>query len=220
MRSTILSVLVVAALLAPAAPAAAQAPIFKFESDEFWLNLHKFLYVLGRAQNKDPNASRAAVAGAPGDAERGLASLTDAERKTWADAVTAYTRGLSSKDPIRDRDLALIEGRLADIDDARDVFGVCADGLCSVCATVADLLGISEPPADARPTAAPPAASAIPAATCIHRLEDPNRDMTGSRISPSALSLTESESQSVSGGAPRSRSRATISSNAFSDRGM
>ena len=127
MRSTILSVLVVAALLAPAAPAAAQAPIFKFESDEFWLNLHKFLYVLGRAQNKDPNASRAAVAGAPGDAERGLASLTDAERKTWADAVTAYTRGLSGKDPIRDRDLALIEGQLADIDDARDVSGAMVD---------------------------------------------------------------------------------------------
>jgi hypothetical protein len=123
MRSTILSVLLVAAVLFPTSVAHAQAPIFKFESDEFWLNLHKFLYVLGRAQNKDPNASREAVAGAPGDAERGLASLTESERKTWADAVTAYARGLSRQDPIRDRELALLEGRLADVDDAGNVAG-------------------------------------------------------------------------------------------------
>ena len=123
MRATILIVLLVAAVLFPASAAHAQAPIFKFESDEFWLNLHKFLYVLGRAQSNDPNASREAVAGAPGDADRGLASLTESERKTWADAVTAYARGLSRQDPIRDRDLALLEGRLADIDDAGNVAG-------------------------------------------------------------------------------------------------
>jgi hypothetical protein len=127
MRSPILSVLLVAALLVPAAPAHAQAPIFKFESDEFWLNLHKFLYVLGRAQNKDPNASREAVAAAPGDAARGLASLTDAERQAWTDAVAAYTRGLSRQDPIRDRDLAALEGRLADIDEASNLASAMLD---------------------------------------------------------------------------------------------
>jgi len=121
MRSTILSVLLVAAVLLPTPAAYAQAPIFKFESDEFWLNLHKFLYVLGRAQNKASDASREAVAGAPADADRGLRSLTESERETWADAVSAYARGLSRQDPIRDRDLALLEGRLADSDDAGNV---------------------------------------------------------------------------------------------------
>jgi hypothetical protein len=125
LRSTFLSVLLVATVLVPAAHA--QSTIFKFESDEFWLNLHKFLYVLGQAQNKDGNASRAAVAGAPADAERGLASLTDAERRTWTDAVSAYARGLSRQDPIRDRDLALLEGRLADVDDAGNVAGAMVD---------------------------------------------------------------------------------------------
>jgi hypothetical protein len=123
MRATLLGVLLVAAVPMPAAPAQAQAAIFKFESDEFWLNLHKFLYVLGRAQNKDPNASREAVARAPGDAERGLASLSEAERKIWTDAVAAYARGVSRQDPVRDRDLALIEGRLGAIDDAESVAG-------------------------------------------------------------------------------------------------
>lgn len=103
------------------------APIFKFESDEFWLNLHKFLYVLGRAQSKDPNASREAVAAAPGDAERGLASLSDAERKTWTNAVTAYTQGLSRLDPIRDLELAMLEGKLAGVDSAESLAGAMLD---------------------------------------------------------------------------------------------
>jgi hypothetical protein len=38
-----------------------RSPIFIFHSDEFWLNLHHFLYVLGRAQNKTRDSSREAV---------------------------------------------------------------------------------------------------------------------------------------------------------------
>ena len=126
-RATCLSMLLIAAVLVPAMPARAQTAIFKFESDEFWLNLHKFLYVLGRAENKDRNASREAVAAAPGEAERGLASLSEAERRTWADSVTSYARGLSQQDPVRDRDLAMIEGRLADVDSAETVAGAMVD---------------------------------------------------------------------------------------------
>jgi hypothetical protein len=48
-----------------AAQAPPPSPIFTFEADEFWLNLHHFLHVLGRAQAKTPDASRSAVAGAP-----------------------------------------------------------------------------------------------------------------------------------------------------------
>ncbi len=40
--------------------------IFVFHTGEFWLNLHHFLYVLGRAENKERDTSREAVAGAPG----------------------------------------------------------------------------------------------------------------------------------------------------------
>jgi hypothetical protein len=115
----ILLALVIAAVACSAS--AASARIFTLESDEFWLNLHSFLYVLGRAQNKYPDAQRDAVAAAPGEAERGLAPLTDAERRTWADAVTTYARGPSRQDPTRDQALADLEQRLADRDDARSL---------------------------------------------------------------------------------------------------
>ena len=59
MRAALAIVLIVGAVTIPSTPAHAQAPIFRFETDEFWLNLHKFLYVLGRAQNKAADASRA-----------------------------------------------------------------------------------------------------------------------------------------------------------------
>jgi hypothetical protein len=55
--------LLLIALLAPPQT----APIFRFESNEFWLNLHHYLYVLGRAQAKTRDSSREAVAGAPAD---------------------------------------------------------------------------------------------------------------------------------------------------------
>ena len=80
-------------------------PIFRFEADGFWLNLHHFLYVLGRAQNGAPDAKRSAVEKAPGDQVEGLKGLNDADRKAWADAVTFYADGLSKQDAVFDRDL-------------------------------------------------------------------------------------------------------------------
>ncbi len=89
------------------APAALQtAPIFRFNTDDFWLNLHHFLYVLGRAEAKMPNASRAAVAGAPADSEQGLAALTADERKAWHDAIAFYAAGPSRKDAVFDESLS------------------------------------------------------------------------------------------------------------------
>src|SRR5947209_9682740 len=55
----IVAILVVS-ITAPAVTA--PPPIFRFESDEFWLNLHSFLYVLGRAEDKFADARREAVA--------------------------------------------------------------------------------------------------------------------------------------------------------------
>src|SRR5687768_9870502 len=65
---------------------ATPALIFAFETNEFWLNLHHFLYVLGRAQAKMGDASAPPVASAPRDANRGMATLADSERRTWTES--------------------------------------------------------------------------------------------------------------------------------------
>jgi hypothetical protein len=99
--------------------AVGSTPIFKFETDEFWLNLHHFLYVLGRAEAKEQDASREAVAGAPADAEKGLASLSDdGERQAWRAAVTAYAGGLSKKDAVFDPSLPTLTAAIARAGDA------------------------------------------------------------------------------------------------------
>lgn len=94
-------------------------PIFNFHTDEFWLNLHHFLYVLGRSANKERDASRDAVKEAPADQEKGLASLKPAEQTIWREAVAAYAGGLSKKDLIFDNSLAATTGLLAREGNAR-----------------------------------------------------------------------------------------------------
>jgi hypothetical protein len=85
--------------------AQAQNPIFRFETDGFWLNLHHYLYVLGRVEAKMPDITREAVAGAPADEAEGLKQLSDAERRAWRQSVSAYAIGLSKLDAVFDRDL-------------------------------------------------------------------------------------------------------------------
>jgi hypothetical protein len=122
----IVTALIGVAGLAP--PAAAQAPrpapIFNLESDEFWLNLHHFLYLLGRVEAKVPDPPRGGIPLATADAERGIKSLTDEERKTWASAVTAYASGLSKLDAVRGEPFATITATLAAADDAPALSGV------------------------------------------------------------------------------------------------
>lgn len=79
-------------------------PIFTYQSG-FWLNLHHFLYVLGRAEAQAPDSTRRAVAGAPDDEAQGLARATDVERRVWREVVAAYAQGPSRRDPVFDRDL-------------------------------------------------------------------------------------------------------------------
>jgi hypothetical protein len=86
--------------------------IFVFHADEFWLNLHHFLYVLGRAVNKERDTSREAVAGAPADQDRELAKLTAKEQQVWREAVAAYAAGPSKKDLIFDEPLPTITNSL------------------------------------------------------------------------------------------------------------
>ena len=106
MRSRlIISLLAVVLATCAVVPASQKKPIFNFHTDEFWLNLHHFLYVLGRAQNKTSDASREAVVGAPADQEKGLAALTASERNIWAEAVSAYASEISKKDLVFDEHL-------------------------------------------------------------------------------------------------------------------
>jgi hypothetical protein len=92
-------------VMALALSAQTATPIFRFETDGFWLNLHHFLYVLGRVEAKMPDVKRETVAGAPADEAEGLKTLTDAERRAWRDAVTVYAAGLSRLDTVFDRAL-------------------------------------------------------------------------------------------------------------------
>lgn len=81
------------------------SPIFRFTTDRFWLNLHHYLYVLGRAEMGAPDARRRAVAGAPADQERGLAALTGEQRRIWGEAVAFYAAGPSKLDTVFDREI-------------------------------------------------------------------------------------------------------------------
>ena len=87
-------------------------PIFRFETDGFWLNLHHFLYVLGRAEAKIADAKREAVAGAPADEAAGMATLSEDERRVWRDAVTFYAGGLSKRDAVFDGALVAVTNTL------------------------------------------------------------------------------------------------------------
>jgi hypothetical protein len=91
--------------------------IFVFEQP-FWISLHHFLYVLGRAENRAPDRVRRAVSDAPRDQEAGLARLTPDEQAAWRAAVTEYASGLSKKDMVFDRDLFTLTSKLVRPSDA------------------------------------------------------------------------------------------------------
>jgi hypothetical protein len=87
-------------------------PIFRFEIDGFWLNLHHFLYVLGRGEAKIADAKRDAVAGAPADEAAELSTLGQHERRVWREAVAFYAGDLSKRDTVFDRELVGITNAL------------------------------------------------------------------------------------------------------------
>lgn len=120
--------LVLAALLGGASPQAgavgqsATGPIFTYHSG-FWLNLHHFLYVLGRAEANFPDRTRRAVAGAPADEAQGLSRATEDERRVWREVVAAYAAGPSRRDPVFDRELIAGGEALARAGDAASLAG-------------------------------------------------------------------------------------------------
>ena len=103
---------------------AGSAPIFIFHDDAFMLNLHHFLYVLGRAENKTRDSSRAAVSGAPADQQQGMARLTTQEQAIWKEAVLNYAAGPSKKDLVFDDPLPATTLALAEVQVKRSIEGV------------------------------------------------------------------------------------------------
>jgi hypothetical protein len=98
--------------------------IFVFHTDEFWLNLHHFLYVLGRAENKERDAAREAVAGAPTDQESGLQTLSAKNQRLWREAVRAYAAGPSKKDIVFDEPMPGLTRSLARAGNTKSLSGV------------------------------------------------------------------------------------------------
>lgn len=86
-------------------PTIALLAIFVFHTDDVWLNLHQFLYVLGRHEAAMPDRMRRATAGAPVDADQGLAALPPDEQRAWREAVTFYAQDLSKLDAVFDERL-------------------------------------------------------------------------------------------------------------------
>lgn len=98
-------------------------PIFVYNTDGFWINLHHFLYVLARAQNKESDATTVSVSEAPVEQERGLATVSDSEKRVWRKAVTDYAAGPARKNLTFDEPLAAITKSLGMAGDAKTLKG-------------------------------------------------------------------------------------------------
>jgi hypothetical protein len=85
--------------------------LFTFRN-ALWVNLHHFLYVLGRARNGTPDSRRAAVVNAPADTQ-GFEALTPKESQTWERAIAYYQSDVSPKDAVFDRDLVSMTNAIA-----------------------------------------------------------------------------------------------------------
>jgi hypothetical protein len=113
-------VLLIVVLTWWAAGPASQSPassLFAFTTNDFWLNLHHYLYVLGRAHSRMPDATQPAVAGAPDDERQGLLLLTEEERSIWDGSVTAYANSLSRQSSVFQPPLAPMTINLANTGD-------------------------------------------------------------------------------------------------------
>ena len=101
--------------------------IFTFRSG-FWVNLHHFLYVLGRAANEETNSQRRAVVNAPRDLD-GFEAIPDSDKRAWQEAIAFYGAGLSQKDAVFDAEMMQVTRALADAGNAPgiDAIGLEAD---------------------------------------------------------------------------------------------
>ncbi len=92
--------------------------VIRLHTGGFWLNLHHFLYVLGRAEAGMSDAGRDAVRHAPAEQNSVLARLSAEDQRVWRAAVTSYARGLSRRDMVHDAMLSRLTHRLSSADPA------------------------------------------------------------------------------------------------------
>lgn len=118
MHIRLVPALLLAAFTAAAPAAQSTAPLFRISTGDFWLNLHHYLYVLGRAEAKMADARRRAVSEAPADQAKGLETLTPVERELWLEAVRGYAAGPSRQDVVFDEPLIETGNALAHAGDA------------------------------------------------------------------------------------------------------
>jgi hypothetical protein len=108
-----------------AARHAPPSPIFRFDTDDFWLDLHQFLYVLGRDVSQQPDRLRRAVAQAPKESADVMASATPDEKRAMIAAIAGYAAGPSKLDAIFDKTLVDAATALAAVrSDATSLAGV------------------------------------------------------------------------------------------------
>jgi hypothetical protein len=98
---------------------------FEFRSG-FWINLHHFLYVLGRAANGEADAARDAVARAPQDLD-GFERLGSGAQRIWRDAIAFYQNGPSRRDAIFNDTLTRVTAVLASAADRSPLDGLSLD---------------------------------------------------------------------------------------------
>ena len=104
------------------------SPLYTFETDELWLNLHHFLWVLGRTESgiRD-NTRQSGGVTAASEAETASPSLSAEERARWAEAVHVYATGLSQEAALQEP-MPTTTRALASAGDRPTLAGVELDG--------------------------------------------------------------------------------------------
>ena len=104
--------------------AEAPLPVFELHSG-FWINLHHLLYQEARqrkaATSRDAGATKSAAT-AVKSVPAGKA-LTDAERKSWDDAVGFYANNYADKDLLFTTELIQLKDQLGDFEDCDELSG-------------------------------------------------------------------------------------------------
>jgi hypothetical protein len=109
-------------------PAAQQppetVPVFEFHSG-FWVNLHHFLYLQGRARNlaKEPATPATLADRQDFPAAASTDGLTAEQLRAWNAAVDAYAADWSVRDLQLNIDMAVVNNRLGELENCADISG-------------------------------------------------------------------------------------------------
>jgi hypothetical protein len=99
------------------------APIFEFHSG-FWVNLHHFLYLQGRILRARAEAAQSEKQIPPEyKSPQSTEGLTADQRRAWDHAVQTYANSWSSRDLLLNNQMALINDRLAELEECADISG-------------------------------------------------------------------------------------------------